>query len=100
MCFPKWLVYAPRTLSGLQSSSIASVSWAHTVELKWQLQNLQKGNLSIFDYLLKIKLLLMNYWTLAIMWISLPEEYDPVVINVAAANHRTMVLLIMFMVSC
>lgn len=32
-----------------------SLSLSHTIELRRQLQNIQKGNLSISDYLLKIK---------------------------------------------
>ena len=64
--------------------------------MKRQLQNTQKGNLSISDYLLKIKKVVDELSTVGhsveecdqITHIldGLLEEYDPVVMNIVAAN--------------
>lgn len=69
-----------------------SLSCAHVIELKRQLQNLQKGNFSITDYLLRHKTI-VDELSAAGHFIDesdqvtrildgLSEEYDPVVINV------------------
>lgn len=74
----------------------ASLSRTHTIELKRQLQNLKKGNLSISDYMLKHKNIIDELSTIGhfinesdqVTHIldGIPEEYDLVVMNVAAAN--------------
>lgn len=74
----------------------ASLSRAHTIKLKRQLQNLHKGNLTITYYLLKHKTIVDELCAVGhfvnesdqVTHIldGLPEEYDPVVMNVAAAN--------------
>lgn len=74
----------------------ASVSRAHTIELRRQLQNLKKGNLSISNDLLKIKsivdeLSIIDHHVDASDQVThildgLLEECDHVVMNVATAN--------------
>ena len=52
--------------------------------------NIQKGNLSIFDYLLKIKTIVDELSAVGHSAEEcddgLPEEYDPVVMNIGATN--------------
>lgn len=88
--------YTSRPVWIANEFQFASLSRVHTIELRRQLQNVQKGNLTICDYLLKIKIISDE---LSAMGHSidesdqvthildgLPEEYDLVVINVATAN--------------
>lgn len=62
----------------------ASVSRSHTIELRRQLQNLKKGNLSISDYLLKIKSI-VDELSITGHHVDASDQ-DHVVMNVATAN--------------
>lgn len=74
------------------------MSRVHNIELKRQLQNLQKGNLSITNYLLKHKSIVDELCAMGQfvdetdqathILDGLPEEYDPIVVNIAATNQN------------